>query len=187
MVRLESERLILRLPDEDDVPAIVRYLRENDAFHKPYNPPAPDDFLTEEFQLRRVRSMREDFAADRALRLFLFKKAEPARVIGQLSFSAIQRGPAQYCNLGYHQAQHEQGQGHMREGLPVAIAYAFENLQLHRIQANYMPTNERSGRLLRSLGFVVEGYARDYLFIDGAWRDHVLTSLTNPGLVAPIR
>ena len=46
--------------------------------------------------------------------------------------------------------------------------------------ANYMPINERSGRLLRSLGFQVEGYARDYLYVGGAWRDHVLTALTNP-------
>ena len=46
--------------------------------------------------------------------------------------------------------------------------------------ANYIPHNERSGRLLRRLGFMVEGYARDYLFINGAWRDHILTALTNP-------
>jgi ribosomal-protein-alanine N-acetyltransferase len=45
-----------------------------------------------------------------------------------------------------------------------------------------VPTNERSGRLLRRLGFVVEGYARDYLFIGGQFRDHVLTSLTHPDL-----
>lgn len=187
MVRLESERLILRLPDLDDVPAITRYFRENDAFHRPTNPLLPDDFLTEAHQRRRVEALRADYEADRALRLFVFKKAEPARVIAALSFSAILRGPAQYCNLGYHQAQDEQGKGHMREALPVAIAHVFDVLDLHRIQANYMPTNERSGKLLRHLGFVVEGYARDYLFINGAWRDHVLTSLTNPALAGPQR
>jgi ribosomal-protein-alanine N-acetyltransferase len=48
--------------------------------------------------------------------------------------------------------------------------------------ANYVPTNERSGRLLRRLGFVVEGYARDYLFIGGRFQDHVLTALTNGAL-----
>jgi ribosomal-protein-alanine N-acetyltransferase len=47
--------------------------------------------------------------------------------------------------------------------------------------ANYIPTNERSGLLLKRLGFAVEGYARDYLLINGQWRDHVLTALTNQG------
>lgn len=45
--------------------------------------------------------------------------------------------------------------------------------------AAYLPDNERSGKLLKRLGFVVEGYARDYLMIDGQWQDHILTSLIN--------
>ena len=45
--------------------------------------------------------------------------------------------------------------------------------------ANYMPHNHRSGKLLERLGFEREGYAKDYLLIDGQWRDHVLTALTN--------
>ena len=46
--------------------------------------------------------------------------------------------------------------------------------------ANYMPTNEASGKVLKRLGFTVEGYARDYLCLNGKWEDHILTSLTNP-------
>ena len=46
--------------------------------------------------------------------------------------------------------------------------------------ANYLPINERSGRLLKRLGFKVEGYARDYIFINGAWQDHILTAMLNP-------
>ena len=61
----------------------------------------------------------------------------------------------------------------------------FDTVGLHRIQANHLPENVRSARLLRRVGFVPEGYARDYLFIDGAWRDHVLTACTNPRPVPP--
>jgi ribosomal-protein-alanine N-acetyltransferase len=68
----------------------------------------------------------------------------------------------------------------MREALAALLPYVFDELGMHRVQANYQPVNERSARLLRCLGFVVEGYARDYLFIAGAWRDHVLTSITDP-------
>jgi ribosomal-protein-alanine N-acetyltransferase len=51
--------------------------------------------------------------------------------------------------------------------------------------ANYLPQNERSARVLKGLGFVVEGYAKDYLYIDGRWQDHVLTALTNERWAAP--
>ena len=68
----------------------------------------------------------------------------------------------------------------MAEALAGAIDFAFDSLHLHRIEANYMPHNRRSGNTLRRLGFVVEGYARDYLLINGKWEDHILTSLSNP-------
>ena len=50
---------------------------------------------------------------------------------------------------------------------------------MHRIIAAYLPHNQRSGRLLERFDLVVEGYARDYLRIDGEWQDHILTSLIN--------
>jgi ribosomal-protein-alanine N-acetyltransferase len=46
--------------------------------------------------------------------------------------------------------------------------------------ANYMPRNERSAKLLASLGFEREGYAKRYLQIAGQWEDHVLTALVDP-------
>ena len=67
----------------------------------------------------------------------------------------------------------------MRESLREAIRYMFTEQKLHRIAANYRPENIRSGRLLAGLGFRIEGFAKNYLFIDGAWRDHVLTSIAN--------
>jgi ribosomal-protein-alanine N-acetyltransferase len=51
---------------------------------------------------------------------------------------------------------------------------------MHRITASYLPHNQRSGKLLKRLGFVVEGYAYDYIMINGKWEDHILTSLVNP-------
>jgi [ribosomal protein S5]-alanine N-acetyltransferase len=67
----------------------------------------------------------------------------------------------------------------MQEALTVGIKYVFNTMQCHRIQANYMPRNRKSGNLLAKLGFRVEGDAKDYLLINGVWEDHILTSLTN--------
>jgi ribosomal-protein-alanine N-acetyltransferase len=81
--------------------------------------------------------------------------------------------------LGYQIDRECEGRGLMSEALRAAIRYMFEDQKLHRIAANYRPENVRSGRLLAKLGFRIEGFAKDYLFIDGAWRDHILTSRVN--------
>lgn len=71
-------------------------------------------------------------------------------------------------HVGYNLDRDHVGQGLRYEALGPAIRHLFEELRLHRIMANYMPANQRSGRLLRRLGFTVEGYAHDYLFLAGA-------------------
>jgi ribosomal-protein-alanine N-acetyltransferase len=101
-------------------------------------------------------------------------------VVGTVSFTNIRRGPLQACELGYGLDFRYQGRGLMTEALRAACTYAFNAMGLHRIQANHLPENLRSAAVLRRLGFVVEGYARDYLLINGHWRDHVLTALVAP-------
>lgn len=71
----------------------------------------------------------------------------------------------------------------MTEALTAAIAYMFKEKNLHRIMANYVPSNRRSKRVLEKLGFQHEGVAKDYLFLGGSWKDHVLSSLANPAWV----
>ncbi|WP_235085187.1 GNAT family N-acetyltransferase [Chromobacterium sp. Beijing] len=68
----------------------------------------------------------------------------------------------------------------MREALEAVIRCAFDTLKLHRVQANYQPHNLRSAGLLKRLGFEIEGHAKNYLYLNGAWRDHVLSSRLNP-------
>ena len=183
--RIETDRTLIRPAEPADAAAIAAYYQENRAYLKPFEPIRPEAFFTAGFWATRAETDREAREGDRAYRFFVFERAEPARVIGSINIDGVVRGAAQYAHIGYSLAEHCQGQGLMREALAALLPYAFEHLQLHRIQANYMPTNERSGNLLRRLGFVVEGYARDYLLLNGAWRDHVLTSLTNPAWQPP--
>ena len=82
--------------------------------------------------------------------------------------------------LGYNLDESEQGKGYMTEALTASIAYVFRVINVHRLNASYIPSNVKSARILRKLGFVVEGYARDFLFIDGKWRDHILAGIVNP-------
>ena len=177
---LTTERVLLRMATIADIPAILDYFTINQQHLAPFVPIRPPGFLTEAYWQTQIATNLADFHADRSLRLMIFDRAQPQVVIGDANFNGFMRGAGQFCYLGYNVAAAYQGQGYMTEALPAAIRYVFDELHLHRIMANYLPHNQRSGKLLRKLGFVVEGYARDYLLINGQWQDHILTSLTNP-------
>jgi [ribosomal protein S5]-alanine N-acetyltransferase len=185
-VLIETPRLRLFLPPLGYASRCLAYFERNRDHLATWDPPRPDDFYTQAFWRERLLRDHDDLAADRALRLVLQWRAEPeGDVIGVCNFNQFVRGAFQATTLGYSLDQRAVGAGVMHEALEAAIAYMFTTLGFHRVMANYLPHNERSGRLLRRLGFVVEGYARDYLFIDGVWRDHILTALTNPNPKPP--
>jgi ribosomal-protein-alanine N-acetyltransferase len=107
------------------------------------------------------------------------------RIIAVCNLTNIVRGVYQAANLGYAVAADFEGRGVMQQLCGYVLDYAFDMLNLNRIMANYMPANVRSAKLLARLGFVKEGLARRYLFINGCWEDHVLTALLNPSEPKP--
>lgn len=186
VVSISTPRLLLTLPDPDAAATVLDYYAFNREHFTSWSPPLPGDFYTEGFWRDRLERNRREHEEGASLRLFVFDRTAPGGPpIGHCNFTEVVRGPLQACFLGYGCDRRSEGRGIMTEALSAAIAHAFTSMSLHRIQANYRPINERSGRLLRRLGFVVEGYARDYLYIDGEWRDHVLTAITNPRWKAP--
>lgn len=184
-VRLETPRTIVRLAGADEGAAVLRFYKQNRERLRPFDPERPDYFYEDRFWRMQLRQNVDDYTADRALRLFIYPKSDEQRVIGNVGFSNVVRGVGQYCTLGYSIDGEFEGRGLMREALQVSIDFAFDSLHLHRIEANYMPHNRRSGELLRRLGFMVEGYSRDYLRINGRWEDHIRTALINPRWVSP--
>lgn len=182
---IETKRLVLTIPDETAAPRMLAYVLKNREHFAPWSPPEPEGYYTEKYWREYLARARREFEQGISLRLVLFLRDGPdGEVAGDCNFTNFTRGAFQACYLGYKIARRAEGRGLMREALEAAIGYAFETLRLHRIMANYIPTNERSGGLLKRLGFTVEGYARDYLIINGEWRDHIMTSLTNPKLKA---
>jgi ribosomal-protein-alanine N-acetyltransferase len=183
---LETERLILMLPPPETAARLLTYAIENEEHLAPWEPPRPEGYFTEGYWYRRLERNLDELARDASLRFTLFRRSDPdGPVVGHVNFNQLVRGAFQSCTLGYSLDRRCEGRGLMTEALSAAIPHVFHALGLHRVQANYIPTNERSGQVLRRLGFVVEGYARDYLFIGGAWRDHVLTALTNASAPRP--
>ncbi|MBE9215965.1 GNAT family N-acetyltransferase [Plectonema cf. radiosum LEGE 06105] len=174
-----TKRLLLRLANQEDVPLIIKYYTDNQAYLTPFYAIWPESFFTEAYWNSEVERGISEFLQGQSLRLLIFSQTE-SRIIGTINFGTFIRSIAQFCTVGYSLAEKEQGKGYMTEALQASIDYVFNELKMHRIMANYMPHNQSSGNLLKRLGFVVEGYARDYLLINGQWQDHILTSLINP-------
>ena len=179
---LQTQRLTVRLARPGMQAAMARFLAENFEGHlERWSPPATTAFFTEEFWKERLDTAVEDFRAGAAVRFVLQEgDSADAPILGTCNYTNIVRGPFLACHLGYQLARSSERRGLMTEALRATNAFVFDEMRLHRIMANFRPENERSARLLDRLGFVREGLARDYLFIDGAWRDHILTALTNP-------
>lgn len=176
-VLLDTPRLILRLPSEADSVKFQDFDERNRSHMSPWRSATGKPAIDHKTQLIK---WEQEFKENRSIRFLLFLKENPeGEIIGFCNFSQIFRGPFQACYLGYHIDAILEGKGLMSEAVAKAINYMFKKQKLHRIMANYMPSNERSARLLHKLGFVVEGCAKKYLLINGQWEDHILTSLTN--------
>lgn len=65
----------------------------------------------------------------------------------------------------------------MAAAVAALIPFSFGTLRLHRLEAACIPTNVASIRLLEKTGFTREGFAREYLCINGTWQDHLLYAL----------
>lgn len=184
---LETPRLRLFIPGPDDAERCISYLQENETHLRPWGPPIlPSHFDLEHRRKQRAKAVEAALAGTRfGFALVLQDAGKDAPFLGFVNLTEIVRGVFQACFLGYDLAEKAQGHGYMTEACGAVIDFAFGALALHRLMANYSPTNARSAAVLRRLGFTIEGIAKDYLFINGAWRDHVLTSLTNPNPEAP--
>ena len=180
--RLSTARLHLWLPDPSWAEPVADYFRRNREHFRPWDPPRSPAFFTIPYWQTQLEANRRELEEDRSLRLFLELQGQ---MVGHCNFTGITRGPFQACYLGYGLAADQVGRGLMTEALRAALTYVFEELKLHRVMANYLPENERSRRVLERLGFRVEGYAPEYLYINGAWRDHVLTALTTRAAPPP--
>ncbi|USD66651.1 GNAT family N-acetyltransferase [Vibrio sp. SCSIO 43136] len=157
---------------------ISRYFQENVDHLTQWEPKREKDFYEVSHWKQRLIKLHE--LQRMALGYYLvILDTETNQMMGTVSFSNISRHPFHACSVGYSMHKDHQGKGVMKRALKMAIEYMFEEQNLHRIMAAYIPTNRRSEAVLEALGFVKEGFAKDYLLINGEWRDHNLTALVN--------
>ncbi|GAA4499062.1 GNAT family N-acetyltransferase [Pseudaeromonas paramecii] len=173
---IHTHRTRLEILSPQEAQLMLDYQLANRDHLAPWEPQRPADYYQLSYWQQQLAAWADAFIAGREYH-FVALTPDRQRVLGLCQFTGLQHGAFEACYLGYSIAKDHEGQGLMREIVQAAIGYLFEETSLQRIMANYMPSNGRSGRLLRRLGFEREGYARRYLKIAGHWQDHLLTAL----------
>lgn len=172
-LRIETERLTLRLPQHSDYSAWAGLRDESRDFLVPWEPTWSADHLTRKAFTNRVYWAARAEAGGTALPVFLIRRTDGA-LVGALTLDNIRRGPAQAGTMGYWVGARFARQGFMREAIAAIVHHAFSALDLSRIEAACLPENAASRGVLEKSGFKYEGVAQSYLQINGRWRNHVL-------------
>ena len=170
---IDGDRVYLRAPQMSDHAEWAELREASRDFLTPWEPVWPADDLTRGAFRRRIKRYSEDQRNDQAYPFFVFRRADHA-LVGGMTLANIRRGCAQAGSLGYWMGATHARQGYMTAAVSMLLPFALETLRLHRVEAACIPTNAASIGLLERTGFKREGYARQYLCIDGRWQDHLL-------------
>jgi [ribosomal protein S5]-alanine N-acetyltransferase len=156
-------RVNVRPPARVDRAEFLAAMRNSQELHRPWLTAVTTD---EGFDalLERVHSERHE--------PLLVCRVGDGAIVGFVNISEIIRGGFQSAFVGYGAVAAQARQGYMREGIQLVLARAFDQLGLHRLEANIQPGNQASIALVRGAGFVREGFSERYLLIEGRWRDH---------------
>ena len=173
---VRGDGLYLRPAIAADYSAWARLREQSRAFLTPWEPTWLSDDLTRAAFRRRLRRQAEDMAGDESFAFLIFDSTSD-ELIGGLTLGGIRRGVAQAATLGYWMGAPHAGKGRMTRAVAAVVRFGFDSLRLHRIEAACIPDNAPSIALLERNGFEREGFARAYLKINDAWRDHILLAL----------
>jgi ribosomal-protein-alanine N-acetyltransferase len=180
---IPGEGVSLRTPQMGDFEEWAALREASRDFLVPWEPTWPADDLSRAAFRRRLRRYQEDQRLDQAYPFFVFRDEDRA-LVGGLTLTNMRRGVAQAVSLGYWMGQAYARRGYMTAAVRATVPFAFATLRLHRIEAACIPANAASVRLLDKAGFTQEGYACEYLCINGIWQDHLLYARVNDHAVA---
>jgi [ribosomal protein S5]-alanine N-acetyltransferase len=169
----ETQSLVLKVLDESYADNVLDYYKRNSDFLGEWEPIRDASFYEEEYHREQLQADMINIEKGNLLRLWIFKKEDRDKIIGAVAFSNIVRGAFLSCHLGYKLDKDELNKGYITEAIKNGTQIIFDEYKLHRIEANIMPKNKASLRVVEKLGFYNEGLAYKYLKIHGKWEDHM--------------
>ena len=166
-----TQRLILRSLEIDEADIYLDYLIRNKEFLAEWEPQRNEEYYTLMNAETVLQQKNFENQTKKGVHLFLFLKDEKT-LIGSISISNILWGVFLSCFLGYKLDKDFINKGYITEGIEEVISICFNDYKLHRIEANIIPRNAASVRVVQKLGFEFEGTSKKYLEINGLWEDH---------------
>ncbi|WP_170933648.1 GNAT family N-acetyltransferase [Ureibacillus massiliensis] len=176
VVRIEGDRCYLRTFIESDARSLSELLTNNKYYWAQYEPLHDDYFYTEDAQLRKILESMQLMRVNREYSFGIYTKGRN-QLIGHISLYAIKRLPYSSAFIGYSIDERFTKKGIATEAVNHLIHFAFNELNLHRIEAYVSPKNIGSIKVLERAKFVKEGLLRKLLYINGVWEDHYMYSI----------
>jgi [ribosomal protein S5]-alanine N-acetyltransferase len=176
--RVDGEGVYLRAPETRDYLEWADVRESSRNFLTPWEPTWAADETSRGSYRYKLRRYIEDARDDKAYALFVFREEDDA-LVGGATLSHVRRGVSMTASLGYWVGAMYAGNGYITAAVRAIVRYAFDDLDLHRVEAACQPDNLASRRVLEKAGFTHEGAARAYLKINGQWRDHLLFGIVS--------
>jgi ribosomal-protein-alanine N-acetyltransferase len=174
-----TERLLLNVLHPNDADKVLTFYENNREHFEPWEPERDVNFYTLPYQRLSLSIEYNLMQQSKLLRYWIFLRDDPHTIIGSVNFYNIVRGSYYTCQLGYKFDQGYLGHGYAYESIQTAMELLFGDYQIHRIEANIMPTNVRSIRLIQKLNFFYEGLAKESININNNWEDHIRYAYIN--------
>lgn len=176
----------LRPLTSNDAEGLLGLRVKNRDFLNQWEPVKPARYFTLSEQRRELEYGEQMQREDRRYVFGVFMTEDDV-LVGRISVDNVVRGAWQNATMGYFIDREHNGRGLGTEAVTAAVRFAFEEAQLHRVQAGVMPRNAASIRVLEKVGFRYEGMAARYLNINGIWEDHHLYAVTVEDVAAQLK
>jgi ribosomal-protein-alanine N-acetyltransferase len=177
--RLSGRRVTLRPLAHQDFKQWREVRVRNESWLLPWEPlretSLPDPTRERSAFEARCSARDRERSADHAYPFAVFIDNQLA---GEVNINNVTRGALQSATIGYWIDQALAGRSYTSEAVAVMLQFAFDQLQLHRIEICIVPRNDNSRRVVEKLGIRCEGVAERYLEIAGAWEDHMRFAIT---------
>jgi ribosomal-protein-alanine N-acetyltransferase len=168
---LRTERLVLRWIEERDAPALREVFGDPEVMRYWSAPPLPDEAAALELVVEIQSLFRQ-----RTLFQWGIVRAEEDQLLGTATLWRWEL-PHRRAEVGFALGRKSWGKGYMAETLTALIRCAFDDWELHRIEADTDPRNHRSLSVLERMGFRREGYLRERFHVGGEIQDSVVLGL----------